>query len=144
MWPRSPHEIGGADLLAHLLEGVEALGRAGLLEPVDLAGLLERAAEADGGRHVEAAMRVDQHVDVGAGRLADQRRQFGGLALVLARHAAVEIAVALLARPRRRRLRPLVGEGIELERGVSGLRRCPGSRATTPSLLVNLRWSGWV
>src|SRR4030095_16486579 len=48
---------GGIDLVAHLLEGVEALGWAWLLEPVDLPGFLEAAAEPNGSGDVEAAMR---------------------------------------------------------------------------------------
>ncbi len=61
-------------------------------------GLFEGAAQPDGRGHVEAAMGVDQDLDVGAGRFADQGGQLRRLALVLARHGAVEIAVALLAR----------------------------------------------
>src|SRR4029453_18958476 len=49
---------GGADLLAHLLEGVEALWRAWLLEPADLAGFFEAPAETNGGGDVEATMRI--------------------------------------------------------------------------------------
>src|SRR5262249_17732156 len=37
----------GTDLVAHLLQCVEALGRAGLLEPIDLAGFLEAPTEAN-------------------------------------------------------------------------------------------------
>src|SRR5688500_14389787 len=57
---------GGTDLVAHLLEGVKALGRTWLLEPVDLAGFLEAPAEANGGGDVEAAMRIDEDFDIKA------------------------------------------------------------------------------
>ena len=133
---------GGADLVAHLLEGVEALGRAGLLEPVDLAGFLEAPAEANGGGDVEAAMRIDENVDIGPRRFADQSREFGGFALVLAGHAAIEIAVPLFA-GHAVGAAALVGVRIELERGVSGLDDVPDF-ADHASLLVNLAWSGWV
>ena len=52
--------------------------------------------------------------------LADQRGELGRLALVLARHGPVEIAVALLA-GLAIHMWTLLGEGVEFERGVSGL-----------------------
>ena len=64
--------------------------------------------------HVEPAMRVDQHLDVGTDGFADQCGHLGALALALLRHLAVEVAVPLLTRT-------LVREGIELEGGVAGL-----------------------
>jgi len=65
---------------------------------------------------------VDQDVDVRTCGFADQRGQFRGGALVAPRHAAVEVAVALLAgQPVLAGARALVGKGIELEGGVTGI-----------------------
>src|SRR4029450_708849 len=88
---------GGIDLIAHLLEGVEALWGTWLLEPVDLPGFLEAPAETNGGRDVEAAVRIDENLDIGPRRFADQGGELGRLALVLAGHAAVEIPISPFA-----------------------------------------------
>lgn len=65
-------------------------------------------------------MRIDEDVDIRARRFADQSREFGGFALILAGHAAIEVAVALFARLSIGGA-ALVGERIELERSVAGL-----------------------
>ena len=106
---------GGADLLAHLPEGVVALDRHRLLEPVDLAGILQRPAEPDRGRHVETAMGVDQDFDLRPSRLTDQGGEFGRLALALLRHLAVEIAMAMS------RISFVMGKRIKLDSGVAGV-----------------------
>src|SRR5579871_2332925 len=111
---------GGTDLFTYLLEGIKALGRAGLLKPIDLARFLEAPTEANGGGNVEAAMRINENVDIGARRFADQGREFGGFAFILAGHAAIEVAVPPFAGQALGDA-ALVGERIELERSVSGL-----------------------
>ncbi len=89
------HEIGTFTFSRTCLRALKLSGGR-LLEPVDAAGLLERATEPDRGRHVEAAMRVDEDLDLRPGRLADKSvtpppRARPGV------HAAVEIAITLLA-----------------------------------------------
>ena len=131
----------GVYLLADLLERIQALGWHRLLEPVDVTCFFKRAAEADGGRHVEPAMRVDQQLDIRSGCFADKRSELGSLALVLAGHAAVEIAVALLAGHLAIRPGPCCGNGSNFSAV------CPDftmSRIslTMASLLVNLAWLG--
>src|SRR5690349_4305703 len=65
-------------------------------------------------------MRIDEDVDIRAGRFADQRREFGRFALVLAGHAAVEVAVAAFA-GHAVDAGALVRERVELEPSVPGL-----------------------
>lgn len=60
----------------------------------------------------------------GAGGFADQGCKLGRFPLVLAGHAAIEVAVPLFAR-QAVGAAPLIGERIELERGVSGLDDVP-------------------
>src|SRR6185437_576915 len=99
--------------LAHLLEGVIALDRNRLLEPVDLPGVLQRTAEPDGGRHVEAAMGIDQELDFGPGDLTDQGGEFGCFTLPLLGKIAIEIAVL------KADATFIVRKGIELDPGVT-------------------------
>ena len=61
---------GGTDLVAYLFQRMKAFGRAGLLKPVYLAGLFQRAAQADRGRDIKASVGVNQHLDIGTGRFA--------------------------------------------------------------------------
>src|SRR5690349_15058650 len=77
-------------------------------------------------------MGVDQDIDIGSGGFTDQRSQLGSLALVAPGHAAVEVAVALFAGPAvLTALLPLIGKGIELEGGVTGIDDRPDLRNDT-------------
>src|SRR5690606_7982356 len=116
--PLAPGD-GGTDLFADLPQRVDTFGRTWLLEPVDVTGLFQGPAQPDGGRHIETTVGVDQHLHIRPYRLADQCGEFGCLALVLAGHAAVEIAIALFPAV------SLIGKGIELEGGVTGVYDSP-------------------
>jgi hypothetical protein len=78
------------DLGADLLEGVVALGRAGLLEPGDVVGG-EALGEADGGGDVVEGVGVDEDLDIGADSLADGLDHGDAGVLDLAVDLAVEV-----------------------------------------------------
>ena len=90
-----------------------ALDRHRLLEPVNLAGILQAAAQPDRGWHVEAPVRVDQNFNVRAGDLADTRGESNCNLLALLAHAAIKINVISGADAVQMR------ERIELQRRVA-------------------------
>src|SRR5690606_34257389 len=111
---------GRTDLVAHLLERIDAFRRYGLLEPVDVAGFLQFTAAADGCGHVKTTVGINENIDVRSGGFADEGGEFGRFAGVLAAHGAVEVAVALFAGDTSGPEGSLVGVGVEFQRGVAG------------------------
>src|SRR5262249_44842919 len=109
----------GIDSLADLAERSIALRWHRLLEPVDLAGLLQRPAETDRGRNIEAAMRIDQDVNVRSSNLPDQSGEVGRFLLAPLRHLAVQIPVPMTHGS-------VIGrKWIELDAGVTGFNDGP-------------------
>jgi hypothetical protein len=74
--------------------------------------------------NVEAAMRIDEDLDIGPVVSRIRAVSSAAFALVLAGHAAIEIAVPPVRGPRRRPA-ALVRVRIELQRGVTGLDDVP-------------------